>query len=92
MNENQSRQATFMDIVREMWLLLLATFFIGFLVFFQLLELHFILSFMIMVVVMPTSVLRSRPDWIVCHCGKAFEKKRHATCPGCYKSHNRAED
>ena len=46
MNGNQSRQATFMDIVRGMWLLLLATFFVGFLVFFQLLELHFILSFM----------------------------------------------
>lgn len=91
MNENQSRQATFMDIVRGMWVSLLVAFFIGFLVFFQLLELHFVLSFIIMVVVMPTAVLLSRPNWIVCSCGKTFEKK-HATCPSCHKSHNRVGD
>ena len=92
MHENQWPQATFMDIVRGMWVSLLVAFFVGFLVFFQLLELHFILSFIIMAVVMPTAVLRSGPNWIVCSCGKTFEYKRHKACPGCHKSHNRGED
>ena len=87
MNESQWRQATFMDIVRGMWVSLSVAFFVGFLVFFQLLELHFILSFMIMVVVMPAAVFMKRSDWIVCSCGKTFEKK-YATCPSCHKSHN----
>ena len=66
MHENQWPQATFMDIVRGMWVSLLVAFFVGFLVFFQLIELHVILSLISMAVGMQTDVLRSGRNGIVC--------------------------